>query len=67
MHAFGMAVSAAAVIAMASAMFGVGMARMLWADDLKRARLIDEIRSRTEVHLRGTITALEKQIEILKH
>ena len=54
----------AAALSMVSAMFGVGMARMLWADDLKHAQSIDEIRSRTEASLRRTIDALQKQLEI---
>lgn len=58
---------AAAVLAMAGAMFGVAMARLLWADDLKHAQRIDEIRRRTEVALKNTIESLERQIATQKH
>ena len=56
----------AAGIAMMSALFGVGIARLIWDDDLKHAQRIDEIRSRTEVALRNTITSLERQLELKK-
>ena len=56
----------AAGLAMIGAIFGVGMARLIWADDLKHAQKIDEIRSRTETALKGTIESLEQQIVILK-
>lgn len=58
-----LAAFAAAGIAMVSACFGVGMARLLWADDLKHAQSIDEIRSRTESSLRQTIDALQQQLD----
>ena len=55
----------AAFLAIASAAFGAGMARLLWADDLQHAQQIDEIRSKTEVALRRQINALEGRIKIL--
>ena len=60
-------IPAAALLAIAGALFGVGMAKLLWSEDLQHAQQIDEIRSETEGHLRGTIDALEGQIRILKH
>lgn len=57
---------AAAGLAMLSATFGVAMARLVWAEDLKHAQRIDEIRSRTEISLKNTIESLERQIAILK-
>jgi hypothetical protein len=46
--------------------FGVGVARVLWAEDLQQARRIDAIRSETEGHLREQIRTLESQISILR-
>ena len=54
----------AAGIAMCSTIFGVCLARILWADDLLFAKKIDTIRSETEGHLRGTISSLESTVEI---
>lgn len=48
------------------ALFGVGMARMIWADDLVAARRIDEIRSREEMALRSIIETQKNVIEILR-
>lgn len=56
----------AAIIAAGSALFGVGTARVLWADDLKHAQRIDSLRSQTEGHLRETIKHLESQVAILR-
>lgn len=56
----------AALLAMAGAVFGVSMARIMWADDLKNAQQIDEIRSRTQSHMEGQIKAQQKTIDILK-
>jgi hypothetical protein len=66
MNSVVLAASAAAVIAFASAIFGVGMARILWAEDLQHARHIDEIRSRTEAALHERIASQERIIEIQK-
>lgn len=49
-------------IAMCSAIFGVGVARVLWADDLRHSKHIDEIRNKTEASLRKTIEHLEATI-----
>lgn len=57
-----LAVFGAIGIALLSACFGVGVARLLWAEDLAQAQRIDAIRSRTEVHLRNLIALHEKQI-----
>lgn len=56
----------AGLIAVSSATFGVGLARVLWADDLKRAQRIDEIRSRTELSLRSQIDSLKRQLDLKK-
>lgn len=60
-------IASAMLLAMVGALFGAGMARLLWADDLKQAQRIDEIRSRTEEHLNRTIAALREHIRILEH
>lgn len=57
---------AAAAIAIASAMFGAGMARVIWADDLRHAMEIDEIRSQTEGYLQSQIKSLEETVEVQK-
>lgn len=57
---------AAALLVSAGAFFGVITTRVLWADDLKQAQRIDEIRSQTEKHLRGQIDALQEQITLLR-
>lgn len=62
MQAATLAMFAAAGIAMCSAGLGVGMARLLWAQDLRQAQEIDAIRSRTEVALRGRIKIMEKRL-----
>lgn len=59
-------VLASALMAISGAIFGVILARVLWADDLKHAQRIDAIRSKVEVHLRDTIDSLERQITTLK-
>lgn len=59
-------IAAAMLLAMVGALFGAGMARLLWADDLKQAQRIDEIRSRTEASLMRTITAHEATIKALQ-
>lgn len=58
------ALYSAMLLALAGAFFGVCIARLVWADDLKQAQRIDAIRSRTEVALRGQIAALEKHLAI---
>lgn len=72
--AFRLAAFGAAALAMAGAFFGVAMARWLWADDLKHAQEIDQIRSRTEASLQhridaqsGTIDTQQKIIDLLRH
>jgi hypothetical protein len=60
------AILGAALLAMAGASFGVVMARMIWADDLKQAQHIDEIRSRTQQHMERQIEAMQGTIEIYK-
>ena len=55
MQAVHLAIFSAIGIAMFSAAFGVGIARLIWADDLQHAQRIDEIRSRTEAALRSRI------------
>lgn len=56
----------AAFLAMAGALFGVLFARMVWADDLKHAQQIDEIRSGTERALKSRIKSQEEIIAVLK-
>lgn len=74
MQAFGLAVSGAAVVAICSAFFGVTLARLVWAEDLRSAQFkletaqqIDEVRSRTEGYMRNEISSLKKHIEILQN
>lgn len=57
---------ATALLGASGSFFGVVIARSIWADDLKHAQRIDEIRSRTEGHLRRNIQALEDMIDIYK-
>ncbi len=59
-------VASAVLLAIAGSLFGAGMARLLWADDLRHAQEIDAIRSRTENALRSTIASLERQVAILQ-
>lgn len=51
MNAVILAALSAAIIALASGAFGVGVARLVWAHDLQRARHIAEIRDRTIVSM----------------
>lgn len=62
-----MAMWSAIVLAMCGAVFGVCVARLLWADDLKQAQTIDAIRSDTEASLRKSIAAMDRTIRILQH
>lgn len=57
-------VTGAMVLAAAGALFGVVLARVLWTEDLRQAIHIDEIRSRTETSLRGSIAAQERMIAL---
>ncbi len=57
-----LAACAAIGISLTSAALGVGMARIIWAEDLLHARQLGEIRDRTEGHLRDTVAALRGQI-----
>ena len=59
-------IASAVLLAMIGALFGAGMARLLWAGDLKQAQRIDEIRSRTEASLMRTIAAHEATIKALQ-
>lgn len=52
----------AAGLAMISAIFGVGMARLLWAQDLKFAQDIDTRRSKIEASLRKIIESQKREI-----
>lgn len=61
-----MAGTGAIVLATTGAVFGVGVARLIWADDLVQARQIDDIRSKTEFSLRAAIATQEKIICTLK-
>lgn len=65
-----LAASSAAGISMLSALFGVGIARMMWADDLKFTRQLeaqrvqtDAIRDQGEAAMRGTIAAQEERLK----
>lgn len=64
--AFILAYLGAGFIAISSAAFGVGLARILWAEDLQHAQKIDEIRSRTELSLRSQIDSLQRQLDLKK-
>ena len=67
------AIFAAMALSGASAFLGVALARLVWAEDLRRAeqrleqaKEIDRIRSGTEGHLRDTIAALQRQVTALE-
>jgi len=60
------AIPAAIVLAIAGVIFGIAIARLVWAQDLEQAQSIDRIRSRTEAAMRGTIETQEKIIAALK-
>lgn len=60
------AILSAALLAIAGAFFGVCMARMLWAHDLKHTQDLRRIWDRTELAMRGTIELQQRQIETLK-
>lgn len=62
MDAFVLAYLGAAILAVGSATFGVGLARVLWAEDLKWAQQIDAIRSKTEVSLRERIAIQARRL-----
>lgn len=66
-HALPLVFWSAILLVMAGSLFGVSMARVLWADDLHQARSIDEIRSRTEKSLREQVAILQEHIRILKN
>lgn len=61
-----LAVLGAVIIATGAAAFGVGMARMLWAEDLRHTQRLEETRRKTEAHLRNSIVAQAETIVILK-
>lgn len=60
------AVLAASILAFSGAFFGVTIARLTWADDLKHAQRIDEIRTRTQGHMERQIEAQQQTIDIYK-
>lgn len=62
-----LAIWSSVVLAMAGSFFGVCLARLLWAEDLKFAKHIDEIRSRTAVARESIIKTQAETIAILKH
>ena len=76
----GMAMFGAAFIAMAGAIFGVGVARTIWAQDLQHAKRMRAIWTESETALNSridsqvriivaherTITALRSQLELRK-
>ncbi len=73
MSALFLAYFGAGAIALGSAIFGVGIARMFWADDLAHVQAIeakrkdtDLIKDQIEHSLRETIKALDGTIRILK-
>lgn len=66
MQAVTLAWTGAALIALGSSIFGVGVARVLWAQDLKQAERIDLIRSKTEQSLRNLIEIKDRHIQILE-
>lgn len=59
-------VASAVLLAMCGALFGAGMARLLWAENLTQAQQIDAIRNESENHLRRTIAALERTVDALQ-
>jgi len=66
-HAAIPAIFGAAFLAMVGAFFGLVMARLIWAEDLKQAQSIDVIRSKTEIALRSQIDSLERQLAVYRH
>jgi len=62
-QAFGLACFGAASIAIASAFFGVVLARMVWADDLAETNSLKLGWDRIEKLQRGTIESQERTIE----
>lgn len=49
-------------LSFSGAILGACLARLVWAADLRHAKKIDEIRSSTECHLRGTIASQKRQL-----
>jgi len=64
-------IPAAIVLVMAGGFFGVMFARMVWAEDLKQARILADMRGQTviihdgaEQSIRDTIASLQHTIEL---
>ena len=66
MSAFPLAVFGAALLAIGAAGFGVGVSRLAWASDLRRAEELRLIWDRTEQALRNTIESQNATISALK-
>lgn len=60
------AIYAAALLSMVSALFGIALARLIWAEDLKFTLELKENWDATQRAYEGTIEAQRKQIEMLK-
>lgn len=56
----------AALIAMGSSLFGVGVARMFWADDLRETKHLETYWKDENTSLKESISAQDKTIAILK-
>lgn len=60
------AIFGAALLAMVGAIFGVCIARLLWADDLRHAYSLRETSRKTEDALHSIVQSQSKQIELLR-
>jgi hypothetical protein len=63
-HAAQAAILGAVLLAIGSSAFGVGIARMTWADDLRRSRELRAIWDKSEKAMRSTIDSQKRTIEI---
>lgn len=60
------AIWSALLLAMAGTVFGVCMARLVWADDLKHALRLRELWEQTRTSMEETIKSQQSQIDILR-
>ena len=61
-----MAIWSVVLLAMAGCFFGICIARLVWADDLRHTKELRKIWDRTETALRSTIKSPDEIIDILK-
>lgn len=65
MH-LGFVMITAVLLAMVGAVFGVGLARLLWAEDLQRTQEMAQTWDRTKAAMAATIEAQQRHIGILQ-